>query len=77
MCQRTERISASCQNQCGDETRLVRLRRIFQPPVALNNGKAKLKLKKLTVGSHVIVAVYSGSIDFNSSTSPPFTQVIS
>ena len=28
---------------------------VAQPPVALNNGKAKLKLKKLTVGSHVIV----------------------
>ena len=49
---------------------------VAQSPVTLNDGKAKLKLKTLTVGSHSIVAVYSGSIDFLSSTSPPFTQVI-
>jgi streptogramin lyase len=47
-----------------------------QAPVALADGRAMLKLKTLTVGSHQIVAVYSGSIDFNSSTSPAFTQVI-
>ena len=49
---------------------------VARPPVTMANGKAKLKLRTLTRGSHVIVAVYSGSIDFNSSTSPPFTQVI-
>jgi hypothetical protein len=43
-------------------------------PVALSNGAASFTASFATSGSHSITAVYSGSADYNGSTSPPWLQ---
>src|SRR3989442_968186 len=44
--------------------------------VTLVNGSASLTVSTLTTGSHSLTAVYSGSPNFNASTSPAVTQVV-
>jgi hypothetical protein len=44
--------------------------------VALVNGSASLSISTLTVGSHSLTAVYSGSTTFAASTSPTVTQIV-
>lgn len=45
-------------------------------PVPLSSGVASLPAAGLSVGAHSITAVYFGNPDFVSSTSAPFTQVV-
>ena len=44
--------------------------------VTLVNGSASLTVSTLTTGSHSLTAAYSGSPNFNASTSPTVTQVV-
>src|SRR2546427_686274 len=44
--------------------------------VTLVNGSASVTISTLTTGSHSLTAVYSGSPNFNASTSPAVTQVV-
>jgi hypothetical protein len=42
----------------------------------LSGGIASISLSSLTAGSHTLTAVYSGDIDYETSTSPALTQLI-
>jgi hypothetical protein len=44
--------------------------------IPLNNGLAVLSTTSLVVGNHPLTAVYSGDTNFNTSTSPPVTQLV-
>src|SRR5437667_7486669 len=44
--------------------------------VTLVNGSASLTVSTLTTGSHSLTAVYSGSPNFNASTSPAVTHIV-
>ena len=45
-------------------------------PIALTDGAATYSTSTLTVGNHVIVAIYSGDANLTSGTSPTFSQSV-
>jgi hypothetical protein len=49
----------------------------FNGPVALDaTGRARLITSALTVGTHSVTASYSGSVNYNPSTSPALNQLV-
>jgi hypothetical protein len=49
---------------------------VAQPNVTLNNGQAVLSTTALSVGSHMVIAAYNGTTNFDTSTSPTLTQAV-
>jgi uncharacterized protein (TIGR03437 family) len=47
-----------------------------QAPVAVSNSQAQLATSTLSVGTHLIVAAYSGDTHFSPATSNPLSQVV-
>jgi hypothetical protein len=43
---------------------------------ALVNGKATIATSSLTHGTHIMTAVYAGSVNYVGSTSAPLTQTV-